>query len=226
MSNRTIWIFGDSFSTPFEHNTLGIWCNDYIKWKGYSPKTFGDILSTELDLPVKHLAVGGIGNDSIFEIIQKHAPLIQKEDIVIIGWSSVLRYRLAVSNNTFTTIIPNYLNYNKAINELDFISNNTLDELIVNRELLIWKEELYNRVKFLNWLFEDMVLIQWTPFKYGDIKINGFSNVHTIKIDTNGKIDDAHYSEQGHQFIASKFKEFIFNDELRIRMNTLHTKYV
>jgi hypothetical protein len=213
---KTVWIFGDSFSTPFHCKTLGAWDTNYCNWKGYVPEYFGDIITNELGVQSKHFGIGGVDNDTIFEMILKQAPNICKGDIVIIGWSSIHRFRLADSTKGFITI--------RQIDELKknipFISKNTLEEILVNRSLFGYEYELYNRVKFLNWLFKDMILIQWTPFRHMGIKIWGDSEFSTITNETNGSIKDAHYSELGHKQLANMFLEMIGNDTLRKTINS------
>lgn len=211
MSNK-IWIFGDSFSTPFDEPTLGIFAQQYIKWKGYTPKTFGDLLGEELGLDVVHLAKGGTDNDTIFESVYQSAPLIQKGDIVIIGWSFIGRFRLGNKSNGFTTIIPNF-----KINEsIDFISPNTIDEILINRSFRIWVRELYNRCIFLNWLFKDMKLIQWTPFLDStNTKLFSPTKIDMILNETNRELEDGHYSEKGHRELTEVFLELINDDRLR-----------
>lgn len=211
MSNK-IWIFGDSYSTPFDTATLGIFAQQYIQWKGYTPKTFGDILGERLGLEVYHLAKGGADNDTIFESVYQSAPLINKGDIVIIGWSFIGRFRLANKNKKFISIIPNF-----KINEsLGFISQNTIEEIIVNRSLPMWVTELYNRAGFLNWLFRDMKIIQWTPFLDStNSKLFSPLNIDRILIETNKEIEDGHYSERGHIQLSEIFLELINDDKKR-----------
>ena len=214
---KTLWIFGDSFSTPFEDKTLGSWDTNYCNWKGYVPKHFGDIIGNELGVEVKHFGIGGIDNDTIFERILKQVPKISKGDIVIIGWSTIHRFRLANSTKGFTTIIPNA----RFKQNIPFISKDTIEEILVNRSLLGYEYELYDRVKFLNWLFKDMILIQWTPFWDKNIKVWGESGFSTITNETNGLMKDAHYSELGHKQLANKFLEMIGDDTLRKTINSM-----
>ena len=224
MLNKTLWIFGDSFSTPFDNKTLGIWGKEYIEWKGYVPKTFGDVLSEKLGYEVKHLAIGGCDNDTIFERIYQRAPIIKKGDIVIIGWSSIGRFRLATKDNRFITIIPNFIHIAHPL--LEFISKDTIEEIIVNRDLGIYRKELYDRIEFLNWLFKESKIIHWTPFNYSDVRIYGVNHVERIVNDTKGELKDGHYSELGHVLMADKFIELINNDELRNGNNTLYKKLI
>jgi len=216
---KTIWVFGDSFSTPYEDKGIGDWVVPYIEWKGYTPKTFGDILSERLGINVKHLAKGGADNDTIFELILHSAPLIQKGDIVIIGWSAITRFRLANQVKGFTTIIPNF-NFH---HNLSFISKNTIEEILVNRSLIGYEKELYDRVEFLNWLFDNMILIQWTPFWNKRTKIWASNSFSTIANETQGQVKDGHYSELGHEQLASKFLEMIGDDGLRRYINSLYS---
>ena len=219
LNKKKIWIFGDSYSTPYSNKEVGAWAKEYIKWKGYEPKTFGDILGDELEVEVMHFGIGGIDNDTLFESIYKSAPLIQKEDIVIIGWSSLIRFRLATLQNKFATIIPNFGIHNS----LSFISKNTIEEILVNRTLWSYYKELYDRIEFLNWLFKDTKLIQWTPFYFNSIKIYGDASITTIHTETNEELKDYHYSEKGHRELANTFLEFINNDKLRNKINSLCT---
>ena len=213
---KTLWIFGDSFSTPYQVEP-GNWVLPYIEWKGYIPKHFGDIIGNELEVDVKHFGIGGIDNDTIFEMVLKQVPKINKRDIVIIGWSSVQRFRLADSKTGFITIVPNF----KFEKNIPLISKNTIEEILINRSRLGYEYELYNRVKFLNWLFNDMSFIQWTPFSDTDIKIWRDTGFSTITNETNGLIVDAHYSELGHKQLANKFLEMINDDALRKTINSM-----
>jgi hypothetical protein len=217
---KKLWIFGDSFSTPFEKQLYASWSLPYVQWKGYLPKTFGDIIGDELGLEVQHLAEGALGNDTIFETIYTNVPLINKGDIVIIGWSSMQRFRLGNDNNKFVTVIPSLKKYPT----LSFISKSTIEEVLVNRTLPIYYDEICKRIIFLNWLFKDMILIQWTPFWDMRIKIWGDSEFSTITNETDGLIVDAHYSELGHKQLANKFLEMIGDDTLRKTINSLCEK--
>jgi hypothetical protein len=219
-----IWIFGDSFSTPFGDKTVfESWSKNYINHKGYIPKTFGDIISEQLGTEVKHISRGGIGNDYIFEIIYENTPFINKDDIVIIGWSSLLRFRLVNCNNRWIDMVPNS-NFESVLKTLPNISQNTLDEMFINRSLNLYENELIKRRNFINWLFRDNILIQWTPF-YEQFKfISGFNGINTIIKETNGEIDDGHYSEMGHMELSKKFMDLILNKDKRDLFNFMTKK--
>lgn len=216
MKNK-IWIFGDSFSTPFETHDLGPFATNYIKWKGYTPNTFGKILGERLGLEVIHFTKGGADNDTIFEWVYTSAPKIQKGDIVIIGWSSVVRFRLANQQNIFSSIVPNF----NICDTLSFISPTTIDEVLVNRSQPIYLTELQNRVTFLNWLFEDMKLIQWCPFlTMIPSRLYVPMDISNINEETKGEMVDFHYSELGHNQLSEIFLALLKDDKVRRETNT------
>jgi hypothetical protein len=155
-----IWIFGDSYSANFDHDRQGPFSLEYINYKGYIPKTFGGFLSDYLNCEHINLAIPGNNNDTIFEEVIKNAPIIRKGDIVIIGWSDIIRFRLAEHENekTFISVLPRR---NKPERLAD-VSVNTTDEILVNRMSSAYYEEFKIRFNFINWLFRDNILIQWT----------------------------------------------------------------
>jgi hypothetical protein len=218
MSNKKLWVFGDSFSTPFR--AVDGWDKEYCNWKGYIPKYFGNIISNELGIEVSHCGESGVGNDTIFENVLKQVPNIRKGDIVIIGWSHVLRFRLVDKNGKFLTIIPNFVS--GPLKAFDTISKSTIEEILVNRDHRLYKKELYTKIEFLNFLFKDMKLIQWTPFWYEDNKILGFKNINTILIETNGELRDGHYSETGHVELSNILIDILNDDTLRNSSNRLY----
>lgn len=212
-----VWIFGDSFSAPL--------CKFYCEWKGYIPKTFGEIISEKYKTNIKNLSIAGSDNDSIFESIINNTPNIDKDDIVIIGWSSIIRFRLGSSdrNNRFVRVLPNWGNNWNDIKQTG-VSKDTIDEILVNRMGYGYVEEYKNRFKFINWLFKDMMLIQWSPFKrqHDVIKIT----CNTIKDETNGYLNDEHYSELGHQQMSEYFISLINDDKLRQYNNNVFNKII
>jgi len=213
MANK-IWIFGDSFSADLMDKGVIGWTIPYIKWKGYVPKTFPKILSKELNLPIMNLAQGGIGNDTIFETIYNNIQHIQKNDVIIIGWSSIARFRYTVKNkDKWYNVVPNCHLLGK--DEMDSISQNTIDEILINRTHTLYKKESEDRVNFINWLFKDMKIVQWSS-------VNDISNVlyasneyeiERINIETKNVINDPHYSENGNIKLSEILLNELFKNE-------------
>ena len=217
-----IWIFGDSYSATFDTFGIGLWAEEYIKWKGYLPKTFGDNLADKLKTEVRNFALGGSDNDTIFESIIKNAPEFKKDDIVIVGWSSIIRFRLVNDDNKFDFILPN-INNNNIISD---ISETTINEILVNRSKPMYFEEFKIRFDFLNWLLKDIKLIQWTPWggnlhtQEYVIRFSKEDKTH-VSIETNGVINDTHYSELGHIELTDDFIKLINDDNLRCENNSI-----
>lgn len=222
-----IWVFGDSFSCRMGHESMGAQVPKYVKWKGYEPKVFGDVLSEHYNVPVNNLAIGGFDNYSIFESVMANAHQMQQDDIIFIGWSDITRTRVA-NHNKFYLMLANNLSRGK----LSDVSLNTMNEILVNRTQPLFFDEFKIKFDFINWVFRDYTLIQWTPF-YGFLdndngankQINcvksGYSNIWEESL---GLIDDAHLSETGHKALAEHFKTLIESKELRDENNVLYRK--
>jgi hypothetical protein len=215
---KTLWVFGDSYSALFDSKEIEKWSNVYSNWKGYTPKTFGNLISEKYDIKLNNLAKGGIDNDTMYEMICENVPLIQNDDIIIIGWSNVLRYRLGGINNEWVTIIPNY---DTNLDTLSNISKKTLDEVLYNRSSSLYREEYVSRRNFLNWLFKDNPIIHWTPFTEQYSYILGFTNIETIGEETREQVKDGHYSENGHVELSKQFINLLENDKLRYDFNNM-----
>lgn len=190
-----IWIFGDSFSCTLDNPNT--WATDYVKWKGYIPKTFGQIIGDHYGIGVKTMAESGLDNDTIYEIICESAPHINSDDIILIGWSNILRFRLSI-NNKWQSILWYDLDSNFGVDR------RTILDIITNRESKVYEDEFLKRKNFLNWLFKNNKIIHWTPFSQQFHLMNGFEPIETVYKETNGLIDDKHYSEFGHKVLADR----------------------
>jgi len=217
-----VWIFGDSFSAPFDNSEMGPWSKEYIKWKGYVPKTFGDNIADKLNTEVRNFALGGSDNDTIFELIIKNAPEFKKDDIVIVGWSDIVRFRLVNDFNKFDFLLPNKSN-SEVISD---VSETTINEILVNRLNPMYFEEFKIRFDFLNWLLKDITFIQWTAW-VSNLQTNKYvinfakqfkPNIH---LETKGVVNDTHYSELGHIELTDDFMKLINDDDLRYKNNSI-----
>jgi hypothetical protein len=222
-----IWIFGDSFSAPFDNFEIGPWAKEYIKWKGYVPKTFGDNLADKLNTEVRNFALGGSDNDTIFESIIKNVPHFKKDDIIIVGWSSIVRFRLVNNSDRFVFILPNF-NNGRFIKD---VSETTMNEILVNRSNPSYFEEFKIRFDFLNWLLKDYTFIKWSSFyanmyspKYHPHFVFESLKINNILQETNKIIDNTHHSETGHLDITEHFIRLINDKNLRSENNSISPK--
>jgi len=204
-----LWVFGDSFSAEFKLNTD--WCREYVGWKKYIPKVYSSVISEKLNIPYTNKAVGGKDNYTIFEQIWDNANDIGEDDIIIIGWSMVTRFRLAnPAILNWETFIPGY-KYNGL--EQCQISKNTFNEILINRTQMNYEVELTKIANFINFAFKTQKIIHWRWDDMGRLK-----QYSTINQETSNNVFDLHYSETGHLELADDIIKCIQNEN---RINNL-----
>jgi hypothetical protein len=202
--SQKLYIFGDSFSAGFSFESN--WTNPYVNWKGYTPKGFGEIISQKLNLELINLAENASDNYSILQKFCDNVKNIKKNDLVIIGWSSPLRFRLV--SNDWITILPNNDKFSTKEIDKTKISESTLIEILLNRDDIRYCNEVNSWIKLLNNLNKN--IIHWTPFDQR-LDCMFLSKFETIVTETNGELNDWHFSENGHlqlsDLFISKFKK-------------------
>jgi hypothetical protein len=214
MKNK-LWIFGDSFSTQWEH--MGALGDRYREYKGYPPKIFSNYLATMLNMDVKGLGIGGADNFTIFDCIINNIDYIATGDIVIIGWSSPTRFRLEKNNEWITiltppedSILPIHL-----IESYKFVDANTLQQIRVNRMSPLYWDEVVTWSKLITTTLElkGVKVIFWSPFvllctdflRKKPLLPNDWyigTALTSLNVETKGVIHDAHFSEEAHQQLA------------------------
>jgi hypothetical protein len=105
---------------------------------------------------------------------------------------------------------------NKKSSEFD-LSNQTLIELSLNRDSSEYINELNNYIKLINFAFPNNTIIHWSPFYLDRDGLNTtiptINEYEKISEETNGMVDDAHFSERGHIKIAENIINAITNYE-------------
>lgn len=197
---NTLWIFGDSFSAPFSNNYSVEWATPYIKWKGYEPNVFGDIIASNLDMKLQNHAKGGSDNYTIFETIAKHSNDIENDDIIIVGWSSLIRYRVIGPNGDWKTILP--------------MDDDSYSQLMIYRDDSINPlKEIKSWMSLLTKLYGKRILY-WSPAITNDNDIyspKDLGIIEHISQETMGMLTDSHYSERGHQILSTIFLSMMTN---------------
>lgn len=209
---RKLWVFGDSFSATNKRNEIEKWRKLYIKWKGYTPKVWCEFLNDSLGLKLHNLSISATDNYSIFDTIIDSIDSISENDIVIIGWTSTLRFRIIDKFNKFNTIRPSDSINQSTLNhtyEYDMISMDTINELLINRDNDLYQYELNRFIKIINKSINANI-IHWSPFQQSHPiinihNINLLKNLELIRDETMGEINDTHYSENGHKELANYF---------------------
>jgi hypothetical protein len=221
---NTLWTFGDSFTQSYvpPTNTGRNWRNDYIDWKGYNTKVYPEFIAEKLNLNLVNKGMGGCDNSYIFEEFCKVASQIQKDDIVIFGWTDVHRFRLFNKENECGFFNANAFNEGGAIfsqeffNTFDFLSVQTIEEMIINRNSKMFIHELCNWINLINLFLKDINVIHWSWDRNNrickDIIIS--TRYERIFDETKGSIIDYHFSENGHRAFSDHLMKKINKDNL------------
>ncbi len=208
-----LWIFGDNNSAIFG-KTKERRFKYYKEYRnGHFPKSWSELLSKELGLELKNMAVCGQSNYDIFDMFCRCVEQIQKDDIVIVGWGYVQRFRLVdETTNGFVTIRPNQFKPEHINNPslLNGININVVDSILKNRINTQWINEVYNWETIINLLsnYIGFKMFYWTFDSSLNrsyyISTNTFRNDLIIKgaeditFETNGKLVDDNFAEKGH----------------------------
>jgi hypothetical protein len=215
---NTLYVIGDSFSAkyyckPNDNTTY----DHYRIYKGGTlPKTWSELLADELNLNLVNFAVGGNSNYQIIDDFCKVAKTISKNDMLFIGWTDTMRFRLysEVSKNFVKTNLNGYDEY------LPNISPNTINEITINRSDNYWTNEIYSWeivIKRLSMLIGFKLHI-WSFFdqfpEYNIFPTLLNSGATRIFEETNNEIKDAHFGEKGHQVQFEHFINVIKNPKL------------
>lgn len=151
----TLHLFGDSYSQG--HN-LDLTYPPYQAWKNHRkgdlPPTWGELLSEKLGMSLSVRAVAGMSNQEIFMTFCKHAKEFVKNDIVIINWTYMPRFRWASfeRDNDGEVIIdtrskpkPMWKRLGGGISphDLHHINKGTLRDIVLNRTEDLYLEEIY-----------------------------------------------------------------------------------
>jgi hypothetical protein len=218
-----LYIFGCSFSAKYDNNTLNdLSIKRYYDYRGQNfPLTWSELLANNLKLNLINTARWGANNYEIFENFCNKSSVITKDDIVLIGWTGINRFRLhSELFNQLTTI-----NVWGKIDNTVFpnISQNTIDEILANRDNTTWVNEIRSYMNLID-SFSNVVgfkTIHWSLFDYiPEISIlNTLLNLGAeyITHETNGEIINEHMGEIGHQKQAKYFEDIISNKQ-KIRL--------
>lgn len=158
-----------------------------------------------------NLGLGGSDNYTIFQAVCDSAHLINPNDIIIIGWTSTTRFRLVNRFGTWKFIIPNF-DRNEV--NLDDVSLSSVEEILINRDCELYKDEVRSWIKLLNHTFRNNLLIHWSWLK-NSAAPNYFGNITTIKDETNSELSDGHYGEVGHSQLAKELMSMISMNQTR-----------
>lgn len=157
-----LYVFGDSHTQSFEsHQSANSeWAVGYIKHLGYCPKNYPDIISDYYEIEVINMGQGGTSNYTIFDNFIESYHLIEPKDIVIFGWTSEGRFRIANEVNGFVDVIP----FNPHPPQNDDVPKKVTDTISYNKvNYNIWWKEIHNFIKIAKGLLpNNKNILSWT----------------------------------------------------------------
>jgi len=217
---KNCYFFGDSFTTM---NVLqSRWYMDYVKNKTGSVKTsmyiykkrWSTLLSNELEIHENNLGKDGISNDEIIDIILENIPSMNFGDYCFI--QSTVPTRIMGYNKSSDKIqsintenlydesqlIENIREYVDSQNDISLLVNYITDYILSNSQK--WDDYYFQKYGTIVDILNDKG-VNVVFFTYGF-----WSKFETIKEETNGTINDDHWSPKGNQdffkFLSNKMK--------------------
>jgi hypothetical protein len=243
----TLFTFGCSYTEDFERVIESTKNSDFVPAQrkyvenhlgGRIPKSWPQLLSEKLGFELKNYGVGGMCNYQIFEEICEHSDEFKNDDIVIVEWTHITRFRWAFNNGGWFSI---FSDFTETTSEL--MSKITHSEILVNRTNKLYVNEIYQYQKLLEqfckllgvelyfWSSDDDIIYKENKEFFKDKKyllndlISFNSNIFniiqknggkTINEETNGEIPDNHLAESGHRVQAELFYNHIKHGEEKI----------
>lgn len=206
-----LFVFGCSYSSVYDELVLGDpSIKAYSEYRGGNlPKTWSELLADDYGYELINEAGWGICNYTIFERFCKQIPNIKTGDVVIIGWTETSRYRLYNDQLDRYEDLGAWSKEDRSI--LDNISQNTMDEILINRSFEAWSNEVRSWIVAIEKLSEliGFKVLNWTFFEYlAEIGVaDDLEGIQTITHETNGEIKNEHIGEQGHVTQCEYFKK-------------------
>jgi hypothetical protein len=201
---NNLWVFGDSFSTPFSHY------QQYCDFKGYTPKTYYEIIADNLNLNVKPFGHGGADNHTILDKIIDHIYDIQEGDMVIIGWTDWFRTRVINNSGEWECLNPGHVNQPTV--DISNYSINSIKDIILNRDHPKYIIEINNIIKLVKFSLRNNKVIDWCWIDENNVLncvVKHIGRQKTIKEETKNLIWDFHWGEKGHEVLAEQILKII-----------------
>ena len=224
--DNTLYTFGCSFTAYYNNHKNYIKYRDYKK--GKFPPHWTKLLANKLNLKLNNFGYPGMGNDQIFQLIANNSNFYIPGDIIIVGWSFINRFKWANDYlNVWERIGPGFEDNEK------FISESTLNEILVNRSSELYINDIRNYEKLLDlfanksqikiyyWSFDSNVINNKTAenenfILHSQLKDNNSLMDYIfecggddITMETNSEITDHHLGEKGHEIQSKLFYDYI-----------------
>ena len=206
---KRIWYFGASDTE--DYNTSFPWAKQYLEWKGYTPKHWTKLFAERMGLPYSNLGLSGCDNYTIFKTLTDNIEMINDDDIVIIGWTTTIRGRIAnLDTNKWFTIVP------QSEPDFKFITTDAILQLVSIRDSPLYIHEVLDWQKVIKRALKTNTLVFWSTspeFLHRGIMDSryweGEKEYLTVNSETKGLINDKHFCEGGNAIIADVMWNYI-----------------
>ena len=203
---KKLWIIGDSFSAKFyaPNESIDSWKNKYCEYKSYIPKFFGQFVSEQLGIEYEILTQGPNDNFKMIELFIDSIDKFHDGDIISFGWTDQSRLRFVdFSENQWEVVNA----HNMKGDYLKGVSVSTLVEWASNRGHKLYSEEIIKWAKLINKSLPNVSILHWTWTNHS------YFPFERIVDDTQGLINDLHWSEKGHKQFANWFLD-VYNKKI------------
>jgi hypothetical protein len=207
-----IWGFGDSFTFGHGCRPDGPNVAYYYGHKKENDKIWLDWLGEYMNMRAINLGICGASNDTILDSIIDNWENIKNDDIVIIGITYNGRFDIPINNRLQSVL----WDWEERLPIIDKDKNFRKEEIetVLNFKYYFSNSELYKnrqlkRISFIERLLKskNIKCFTWDVKSYVI-----FDSIDTIKNDTNGLIDDSHFSFKGHYDFANIIHKKITNN--------------
>ena len=220
--SKKLWVFGDSFTSSFKLQKEGEVSYDYVKYKGYPPKVFSEIISETININLIDKSIAGTCNQTMFHSFVDNINQINDDDIVIFGWTQNMRFNAATKDNRLFSILIGGAN-EKVYNFID-VSFESLVDLSMNRlKYSVFWTEVTDYIKVINHILKNNLVYHWTWVDpSNDYQLDNdnyqkefyyflipFKKRPSITIETNNLVDDFHWGEEAHKDFAIEILKYI-----------------
>jgi hypothetical protein len=145
-----LFVFGDSHTQSFKSHIEAnmSWAVEYHKYLNKIPKNYDEIIGEYFDIEVVNNGKGGCSNQNIFDTFLETRRFlnIQPKDMLVFGWTSEGRFRVANEVNEFSDTIP----FNHHAPQNDDVPKNVTDTISLNKvSYNVWWKEIINYIDII-----------------------------------------------------------------------------
>lgn len=238
-NKKTLYAYGCSFTedvatfyNDLDNNDFRVnYVNNFNDGVCYPP--YSKILASKLDYNLINISASGNSNQQILSDFFSNVSNYKEGDVVIIQWSIMYRFRWPTNNGwqkVISYMIDNFMS--------KIIPINVCKEILVSRGSELYRNELYDTMKFIDdysnlkkikifyWtidhdliyeqikkgLYNKKYLLIDEIIKHKGKRIIDFLDLYggkNISQETNGVIDDEHLGKNGNEIIADLFYDDI-----------------